>query len=215
LYGDLGQSARGIEVATLAHTNGEKIAPVMYAYTSAALAHLHVLNGDPGSAQPIVDGALARMQTADPNPLFDTPIHGAQAELYLARGEYARAIESCDRAAEFLRASRLRHYLANMLYLKGLAEQRQGNLVEAFGCLQDAKGEAEHSGSRWMLWRILAALVDIEAGRGNPAQAQTLQAQSRENLNYIIAHTPNKFRATFLNLPEVRKVIGDKQNVGT
>lgn len=206
LYGDLGQPARGMELAKLAYLEGEKIAQVMHIYTAATLAHLHVLNGDPAAAQPIVDEALTRMATGDPSSLFDTAIHGAEAEVGLARGDYARVIRSCDHSIGFLRRYRLRRHLADILYFKGLALQRQGELDPASACLQDARREAEHSGSRWARWRILGALAEIESSRDH-AEAHTLRAEARANLEYILAHTPDDLRESFLGTPEVRRVM--------
>jgi hypothetical protein len=101
----------------------------------------------------------------------------------------------------------LRHNLADIIYFKGLTLQRRGNLDDAIACLQDARSEAEHSGSRWMQWRILAALSETEATRGNPVQARSLQAESRKNLEYIISYTPPALRETFLNKSDVRQMM--------
>jgi tetratricopeptide (TPR) repeat protein len=206
LYGDLGQPARGMELAKLAHLEGERFAQVIHIYTAATLAHLYVLNDDPASAQPIVDEALTRMAGGDPSSLFDTAIHGAEAEVCLARGDYARAIQGCDRSISFLRRYRMRRHLADILYLKGLGLQRQGDLDKAVTSLQEARREADHSGSRWTRWRILGALAEIQSSR-DPAKAHILRTQARTDLEYILAHTPNDLRESFLNTPDVRRVI--------
>jgi tetratricopeptide (TPR) repeat protein len=206
LYGDLGRPARGMELAKLAFIEGGRIAKIMHIYTAATLAHLYVLNDDPASAQPIVDEALTRMGPGDPSSLFDTAIHGAEAEVCLARGNYARVIRTCDHSINFLRRYRLRRHLADMLYFKGLGLQRQGDLDQAGTCLQDARREAEHSGSRWTLWRILGALAEIESRRDHTV-AHTLRIQARANLEYILAHTPSDLRESFLGTPDVRRVM--------
>jgi tetratricopeptide (TPR) repeat protein len=206
LYGDLGQPARGMELAKLAYIEGEKIAQVMHIYTAATLAHLYVLNDDPASAQPIVDEALARMGAGDPSSLFDTAIHAAEAEVCLARGDYTRVIQACDHSISFLRRYRLRRHLADILYLKGLGLQRQGDLDRAGTCLREARGEAEHSGSRWALWRILGALAETESSRDH-TEAHTLRTDARAKLEYILAHTPNDLRESFLGTPDVRRVM--------
>ena len=208
LYGDLGQLARGLELAQHGYREGERIAPILGIYTSAALAHLHVLTGDLVSAHATIDQAFRSMQSEERSTLFDSALNVAQVELSLAQKDYARAIEICERSITSLRTSRLRQHSPDLLYLKGLALMRRGIMDEAFACLRDAQDEAERSGSRWMLWRILAALAEVEEQRDNRGEAKALRAQARAHLDFIIAHTPGEFRESFLNTPSVMKLLG-------
>ncbi|MBI5028904.1 MAG: hypothetical protein HZB51_00065 [Chloroflexi bacterium] len=207
LYGDLGQIGPGLEQAKLAYLAGEKIAQVMHLYTSATLGYLHLLNGDLATAQSIIEEAAQRINPDVSTSLFDMAIYRAEAELYLAQGDYARAIQACDWLIDFSRSFRMRQHLPDALYTKAQVLMRQEKLDDAIVSLQDAKSQAERSSSRWMLWRILATLGEIEAARGHFDQAKSLRAQSRENLDYIIAHTPSDLRESFLNTRDVRRVM--------
>lgn len=207
LYGDLGQVAHGLELAQLAHIEGERIASLMHLYTTAHLGHLHILKGDLATAQQIIDKGLGQVVPSETPALFDTAIYNTEAELALAQGDPVRAIRACDRMINFLNSYRLHLRLADAFYFKALALQRQGKLDDARVCLQEARSEAERSKSRWMLWRILDRLADIEEARGDHHRAQVLHVQSRENLDYIIAHTPPNLRESFLSTTQVHRVM--------
>lgn len=214
LYGDLGMVARGIELARLAHAEGQKLAHLMNIWTSAQLIHLYLLDGQIAPAVALVNETRLYATPSDSASLFGVTIMLAEAELEIARADYPRAIQACDRLITTQRAHRLRQHLPQALFLRGIALQRQGELDQALTSLTDAQKEAEHVNSRWTLWRMLAALAEIEQARGNPSQAEALRAQARTILVYIADHTPDdplaplgtSLRASFLNLPDVRAI---------
>ena len=207
LYGDLGQVEQGLKLAQLASEAGERIAPVMHIYCAGQLAHLQILSGDLASAEATVDEALDRTKRDDDHSMFGRTIHAANAELRLAQGDSAQAIQASERLINLLRSYRLRQFLANALWIKGLALTRQAKFDEAFVVLQQARKEAEETKARWVLWRILAALAEVEQAQGKIDQAQELRTQARANLDFIRAHTPQAFRQTFEKLPHVRAVM--------
>jgi tetratricopeptide (TPR) repeat protein len=215
LYGDLGMVARGIELAQIAQTEGQKFAQTLDYWTCGRLAHLYLLDGQIAPAERLINATYPRLTPNDITSLFAVVIILAEAELGIARNDYPRAIQACDRLITSQRARQLRQFLPNALYLKGIAWQREGKIDDALATLADARAEAENTNARWSLWRILAALAEIEIARGNPAPAQTLRAQAREIVEFISSHTPadpstplgTSLRASFLNLPDVRAVM--------
>jgi tetratricopeptide (TPR) repeat protein len=207
LYGDLGQVARGIELAQVAHAEGGKLAHVMRVYTAAHLIHLYLLNGDVATAETWLGVTLPLLSTTDHVSLFGTGLEFVKAELALARQDFSHAISACDDLLRIQRVRHLRQLIPNVLHVKGCALQAINNVDEAAAVLTEARVEAERVNSRWMLWRILATLAEIENERGNRAHAQTLRGQARELVVYIAEHTPDEFRESFLNLPNVRAVM--------
>jgi tetratricopeptide (TPR) repeat protein len=207
LYGDLGRVAHGIELAQLALNVGEKISQVMHLYASAKLAHLHLLNGDIESAQTAVNVARGGIGSTDSFSLFGMAMYETEAELGLAQGDFGRTIQPCDQLINLLRSRRMKKHLPEALYLKGIALYRQKKLDEAMTWLSEARSEAEATNSRWVLWRILSALAEIEMQRDHIDQARQLRTHAREIIEYIAAHTPLGLRESFLNLPDIRKVM--------
>ena len=206
LYGDLGMVARGIELAQIAQTEGQKFAQTLDYWTRGRLAHLYLLDGQIAPAETLIDTVYPRLTPKDISSLFSANLILAEAELGIARNDYPCAIQACDRLITSQRTRHLHQFLPNALYLQGIAWQRAGNIDNALAAFTDARAEAENANARWSLWRILAALAEIEIARGNPAPAQTLRAQAREIIEYIASHTPSEFRESFLKLPDVRAV---------
>ncbi|MBI5304296.1 MAG: hypothetical protein HY868_19340 [Chloroflexi bacterium] len=207
LYGDLGQVKRGLELATLAQIEGRRLAHVMRVWTSARLAHLHLLDGDIASAETLVNETNPLLSATDRTSLFGSGMLVVSAELALAQNDLARAIQASDQLIEFQRSRRLWQFLSNALYLKGIALQRQNKSADAWECFAEGRAEAIRLNSRWLLWRIYAALSEIEAARGNIHEANTLRTHARVVIEYIAAHTPEELRTSFLNLPDVRAVM--------
>ena len=80
--------------------------------------------------------------------------------------------------------------------------------MEAYEYYVKARSEAEALGSRRTLWKILAALSEIEAQRGDAIETKNLRQQARQIVEDIAAHIPSpELRASFLNLPQVQAVV--------
>jgi hypothetical protein len=101
-----------------------------------------------------------------------------------------------------------RVFVADALYLKGRALLGQGETEAGYQVLQEARAEAEALTSRRILWEILHTLSEVEAARGNAAEAEVLRGQAREIITYIADHAGSPdLRASFLSLPKVRDVL--------
>ena len=207
LYGALGLIARGVELGEMAYAAGRNQAAVMVLWSTSQLGHLYLLDGQIARAEELIIEANQGASTTDQESLFGGANSLAEAELMLAKNDYARALLACDRLIEYRASHRLRQDLPNVLCVKALALRKNGNVDEAWTLLKEARGEAENTHARWILWRILAALAEIENERGNYEQAQALRAQAREVIAYIVEHTPPELRESFLNVPDVRAVM--------
>ena len=85
---------------------------------------------------------------------------------------------------------------------------RNASSEAALEALNAARAEAEALGSRRNLWPILALLSEMEAQRGNDADAQALRQRATELLTHIADHISDaELRASFLALPRVRAVL--------
>jgi tetratricopeptide (TPR) repeat protein len=203
LYGDLGLVARGVELGELAYAAGRNQAAVMVLWSTSILGHLYLLDGQVARAEELIIQANQGTSITDQESLFGGANILAEAELWLAKNDCARAIQACDRLIEYRASHRLRQDLPNVFYLKACALRTSGSVDAAWTLLNEARVEAENTHARWILWRILAELADIERERGQIEQARALRAQAREIVEYIAAHTPPELRPSFLNLPDV------------
>ncbi|MBI5649826.1 MAG: hypothetical protein HZC40_05165 [Chloroflexi bacterium] len=204
LYGDLGMIARGIELAELAYRAGRNQAQVMVIWTAAQLGHLYLRDGQIARAATYIAEATETITPTDHESLFGAANILAEAELMLAQNDYPRAIAACDRFIEYKHSHRLRQDLPNALYIKGIALCKSGNTNEAMMILNAARVEAEDTNARWIWWRILAALAEMET---DSTRARALRTHARAIIEYIADHTPQDLRASFLNVPDVKSVL--------
>ncbi len=203
-YGFLGLPEHGLELARRALTKAEAQFPLWEPLVAAILAHLYLLLGDDHEAEIALKKAYVKFV---PGPLY-SPVLLADAELGLARQDYARTLALMDELVAFLRRSGIRAYLADALYLQGQALLAQGQTDAAYHVLTGARAEAEALGARRILWEILFALSQIEAGRGHVPEAQALREQARTTVE-AIANTIGaaELRTSFLNQPQVKAVL--------
>ena len=144
--------------------------------------------------------------------------------LALAKAELALAQEDPKRAnsvlAPFLVDASpfgLPVFLPELLFRRGNALVQEGKIDAAVESWEGARARAEEMKLRRVLWQILAALSEVESGRGNETRAASLRARGREVVGFIAAHSPEQFRETFLNLLPVRhmtKTGGEQETAG-
>lgn len=207
VFGTLGAVEPGLELAREGLARAERRAPTFRTWALACLARLYVMAGRLGDAEAAVrEGYAALMDDFAQHALIELPI--ADAELAMAKGEYAHAIQVLDGLMSRLRPFKIRSFLSDALYLKGRALIGLDRMEDAFEVLQEARGEAGGLGSRRMQWQVLAALSEIEKGRGHATEAEALRTRAHELVDYIAAHTPSEFRDTFLRRPEIRGLMG-------
>lgn len=203
-YGFLGMPEHGLDLARRALAKAEAQFPVWEPLVAAILARLYLLLGDDREAEIALKQAYVRFI---PGPLY-SPVPLADAELGLARREYARVVALMDEHIAFLRQAGLHAYLADALYLQGQALLAQGQTDRALDVLVEARAEAEALGARRILWRILFTLGQIEADRGHAAEAQALREQARTTVEAIANHIgATELRTSFLNQPQVQAVL--------
>jgi tetratricopeptide (TPR) repeat protein len=210
LYGTLGAVERGREYVDRSLPLAEAQVPVLRPYVLAISARLYLLGGNLAAARAVIQDTFAGSKQEwfqRLTPLGGVAICLADGELALAQGDYARAASVMDEALVCLQSSGSRPYVADVLYLKGKALIAQNRTDEAHDALAAARAEAEALGARRGLWPILAALAEIEDGRGCTPEARTLRQQAREVITHIADHCPPDLRSSFLGLPDVRAVL--------
>lgn len=208
IYGSLGATADGIEMARVAQVIAEQRLPVFRPWALGSLARIQVMHGDLASAGASVAEAYISLDLADLSTHGAVHVPMADAELALAKHDYAHVIGLMDDLTARLRKVGMRSFLPDALYLKGQALFAQEQFEAAGRILSEARAEAESLGSRRMLWQILALLRAIEAGRGRHAGARRLCAQARELIAYIADHMPKpELTASFMERPLVRAIM--------
>ena len=92
-----------------------------------------------------------------------------------------------------------------MLRPKSQAQLALGQVEAARESLLEARDIATAIGAQATLWPILLALSELDP---DPAAAQRLHRQAQEIVESIVGYiSAPDLRASFLNLPQVRKLV--------
>ncbi len=84
-----------------------------------------------------------------------------------------------------------------MLWLEAKAWYELDERDKAEAALQHARSIAEPMSARPMLIQILSTLADVAQARGESESAEQLRQQARTHADFIAAHSPEEFRASF------------------
>ena len=109
------------------------------------------------------------------------------AEAAAARRIWSEAEKFASETITLGSGENFRAVLPGMLFVRGSAQVAMGRAQEGMASLQAAQVEAEAIGSRWMLWRILAAQADLAQ---DPEAARALGARAIEIVHEILAMFP-------------------------
>ncbi len=126
----------------------------------------------------------------------------------LAKNEVSFESTGIDFLIQYLEHANARALLPEALYTRACVELARGSIDNAHRSLLRAREIGESLNARRTLWQIYAALAQIEQQRGDADAARLLRAQAREVVEYIAEHTPAELRESFLNLPDVRAIMG-------
>jgi tetratricopeptide (TPR) repeat protein len=225
LYTAAGDIDRAIELVQQAYQAAQRT-PLWLVFNPplvAMLARWQLQHGDLAAALETI--AEMRHEPREPGQLARTlwgeHISFAESELALAQQSYSQAADIADQFVDVLRQMSLRRPLPEALHIKAQALLAQHEDDQAHDALTEARATAEAIGSRRTAWLILVALSGIESRRGNEHEAQSLRQQARSIIDYIANHCPpdpsalpsvagQSLRESFLNLPDVHRVMSDE-----
>lgn len=212
LYGTLGVVDRGIQLVQEARSRAEQRLPSFRPWALACLARLNVMNGDIARAKTnIAEGYANLTEDLAQHTYIEMPL--ADAEVALAEKDYVRAVKLMNDL--FVRLCQIgsRPFRSDALYVKGKALFDQGDVEESRITFLEAQREAEQIGSRRMLWQILYAQSQLELRQGNRSGAESLLAQARYIVGYIVEHLQQaELSESFLRLPTVHRIMEAAQS---
>lgn len=204
-YAELGDVAHAQEWSERVIANAETRLPDMVHNAAITRARVKLLIGD-------VDGAEAIMANIPtellPNSASSFLVEEVRSRIALIRNDYVRALVIAETMMEALKSLHIVLMSPGFWLLKGRALLGLGQKAEAQQAWEQGRAIEEQIGGRFTLWQLLAALADLEAGKGHSEAAASLRAQSRELVAFIAEHIGStELRDFFLGLPEVRALI--------
>jgi tetratricopeptide (TPR) repeat protein len=213
IYGDLGAIERGLEQIQLSLAQVEEMLPEWQSYPLVMRARVHLAGGDLAAAEDALRDSSANLNLENPTNFTALWWILAKSELLLAKQDYQQAVTLTEESVDQLRRFGIRAFIPDGLCIKGEALLALGHLDAAHQVLTEARAEAEALGSRRNLWPILFALSQVETRRGNISEAQQLDQEVRDIIEYIADHAGSPdLRTSFLALPRVRQLFEDTLN---
>jgi tetratricopeptide (TPR) repeat protein len=206
----LGDIPRALEVVQQVVSLFEKSAPDMLVIPRAAMVRLYLRQGNLAAAQEIFKDTSPAPFTVYllmlNGPQAAVGIMLAYAEMAQAQGDPARALQIVDDLIANLERIGAKRWLVEVLQLRAAVLEAQQRVEEAYTVLTQAKQLAEALPSRWRLWSILAALGDLDAGRGHAEEAEAWRAQAHVLVDVLAQTLPLDLRAKFSQTPAVQKL---------
>lgn len=207
IYGTIGAFELGSQMSDRARKGLEQPSAEFFrSWAWVILARFFISAGDlPAAEGAITAGQIDRRAIqVDPAGLFGALARG---EYMLALGEYESAARLMSDRVAALRQIGFHATVCDALFIQAQALRALGKNDEARERLFEARAEAEELQVRRLLWQICAAQSKIETERGNLAQATADRDCARETITFIVEHTPEALRPSFLKLPRVREAL--------
>jgi tetratricopeptide (TPR) repeat protein len=129
----------------------------------------------------------------------------AYGELNLAQGRPEVLFCGLEERARPYREAGYGYLLANEQWLRGRAELALGHFEAAREALLKARETTEAQEERAVLWKVLAALADVEEAFGDIEAAGRLRDEAREVVGYIAEHA-GELRESFMEQPEIQSL---------
>jgi len=184
----------------------ETIPPNFIAAYFTEVVRVKIALGKLDESRNILDELLANLPLDAPFSYVIIDIALAYAEINLALGQPENIFEGLDDRMQPYRESGFGYLFADELWFRGRAALAQVQYDAAREFLLKAKETAETQDERAILWKILAAMSEMEKACGNADLADSLRDQAREIVDDIAAHA-GEMRDVFLGQQSVIQLL--------
>jgi len=206
MYGLLGQVERGLALVQLA-VDGHSARHQMPWHLPAYLSQLYLAMGSPERAEMYIQTNLGNVQSDSILKLFLT---WGWNSLLIAKGEYARAVQSAGDYLLVLRDIGWRLLVPDTLLALGQAQMGLGQTQLARAALSEAQAEAEAQSLDWILWQILAARAELESRDSKPGMGETFLSQARLIVQRIAGGLSDpELQSSFLNQQRIQALLAE------
>jgi class 3 adenylate cyclase/tetratricopeptide (TPR) repeat protein len=204
-HGMLGNIDQGFQLANEALEEGDN-----RQFTHAALAQLHLCQGNISEADTAIKEACRELENGKADPKAGYAIFQViESDIAVANQQYDEAIATTDRTLSVLQEMGPKVFLPDILRCKGEALFGLGRSDEARTILQEALALAEEQNSRRALWAILSALARLASHYGDEAEANDLRTRALDVIQYMADRAGSEESKTaFLDSPKVKQLMG-------
>jgi tetratricopeptide (TPR) repeat protein len=165
--------------------------PETLANAEINLADAFMARGDLTLAQELLDSVYRMVRDPATSDWmkwrYSTHLFASLADLWVARGDYAKATEWADQCLDIATRTRARKNLVKGWRTKGEIATRRRRWDEAEQALRQALATAQAVGNPGQLWRTHAALGHLNDATGKPEAARVAYVAAREVIDRIRA----------------------------
>ena len=207
LCGMFGDVEGGLYLARQALEDGDN-----REFSLAALAQLHLRNGDTAEAEATIQEACKGFENGESDPKAGYAIFQViEGEVALANRRYDSALALTERTISILRNMGQRVFLPDILCCRAEALFALGRAEEAAATMDEALAVAESQGSRRALWPVLEAQARLATGRDDAVVAEAFHRRAVDVVEYIAdrAGSPEA-RASFMATARVRALMSQR-----
>ncbi len=210
----VGATETGLSICSRAAKLWEEHLPDFQGYPWGVMSLLYLVAGDHSAAREALQRSQAHIDLElPPTPTFSSiEMRLAEIQFLLAEGNPDHAIRIADDLLHYLERFHVRQFRSDAMMLKAKALLTQNRPREANDILSEACREAEELSALPALWRILGAQADALEQLDKADQAASHRERARAILAKLAASiAEERDRTTFLNLPDVRRLLGDQE----
>jgi tetratricopeptide (TPR) repeat protein len=212
LHREVGDLDRALDLSRLGAERARKRADhEMIGNAEIDLGDTFLAKGDLGLAREFLEGAHRLVRDpATSNYLrwrYSTRLLASLGELWLLRGDPAKAREFADRCLDIATSTNSRKNVVKGLRLRGEIALSRRQWDEAEAALRQALAIAEAIGNPTQLWKTHLAFGHLHAERGKPDAARQAYLAAREVIERVKANLRNPgLRASLETAPTIRHV---------
>jgi tetratricopeptide (TPR) repeat protein len=203
ILAEMGDFAGALRMIADAQAHAAERMPAILPYTQAGEIRIHVLEGDLAAAEAsYLELGDVRSEILELLPTFpEVP----RCAMLLRQGRFDEAAGLAAESIEVLTRFELNSLLPEGFLLRGLALAGLGDLTGARNSLLEGRSICERLDSRWYLWQILVALIDIES---EPEEAHRLNDIARAIVEEFAGFIDRPaLREGFLAREDVRRLL--------
>lgn len=212
LYLECGDLDRSIELNSQGADGARKRGdPETVANPEINLADIYLLKGDLSAAHELLEGVYRLVRNPATSDWmkwrYSTHLFASLGDLWLARGDVAKALEFCNHCLDIATRTNSRKNLVKGWRLKGEIARARRQWDEAERALQQALAIAQTIGNPTQLWRSYFALTELYQDLKKTESAQRSLDAARaaiEGVKATVRHAG--LRASLENAPMIRRV---------
>jgi tetratricopeptide (TPR) repeat protein len=134
-------------------------------------------------------------------------VENARHTLLMYKGEFSAALDAVDKIISILNRLEIVFCRPDFLFRKANTLVALGRYDDALMILQETASLCERIENGNILWKVYALMGDLHNQLGHLSEAQQAQQKAREAIHFLLDHLPVDLRQSFLQLPEVMKLV--------